>query len=52
MLRHLPGTRTWRVHCEGSTEKSIAENGNHTDWRFDRCGVAGIRFTSLGGAIQ
>jgi alpha-L-fucosidase len=45
------GTRTWKVHAEGSTEKLITNNGRHTGWRFDQCGSEDIRFTRKGDAV-
>lgn len=45
------GTRTWKVHTEGSTEKLITNNGQHTGWRFDNCGAEDIRFTRKGDSL-
>ncbi len=45
------GTRSWKVHSEGSTEKLISRNGQHTGWRFDQCEAEDIRFTRKGDAL-
>ncbi len=45
------GTRTWRVCSEGSTEKLITKNPQHTGWRFDQCGAEDIRFTRKGDSL-
>ncbi len=45
------GTRPWRVHAEGSTEKLIFDRGQHTAWRFDKCSAEDIRFTRKGDVL-
>ncbi len=42
------GTRSWKVHAEGSTEKLISDRGGHVAWNFASCAAEDIRFTRKG----
>ena len=45
------GTRPWKVHAEGSTDKLIVKRAAHTGWTFERCDASDIRFTSKGDQL-
>ena len=47
----IHGTRTWKVHAEGSTEKLMVTQGKHSGWNFDRCSAEDIRFTRKGALL-
>jgi len=42
------GTRPWKIHAEGPTDKVRMKRGSHTKWVFDNCDSGDIRFTRKG----
>ena len=44
------GTRPWKIHAEGDTQKLIVP-GKNTRWDFSKCTADDIRFTTKAGAL-
>lgn len=45
------GTRPWKIHAEGDTEKLIVQREKNTGWSFAKCTAEDIRFTTKGGVL-
>ncbi|MDP3000995.1 MAG: alpha-L-fucosidase, partial [Bryobacterales bacterium] len=45
------GTRPWKIHAEGDTQKLIVQRGQHTAWQFAGTTAEDIRFTQKGGRV-
>ena len=46
------GTRPWKIHAEGETEKFMDRSGKHPVWRFkNNCTSEDIRFTQKDNAL-
>jgi len=45
------GTRPWKIHAEGPTEKLMRRRGRRWLWEFKNCDAGDIRFTRKGDTL-
>ena len=47
----IHGTRPWKIHAEGPTDKIHLKGGRHPKWVFKECDAGDIRFTCKGNTL-
>ncbi len=45
------GTRPWKIHAEGPTDKIHIQRSKHSKWVFNNCDAGDIRFTCKGNTL-